>query len=83
LLTGRVDNGSITGRGKHGKVAGPLLALLGRTRVVRAREARQARPVPIEVSWAGSAGPRVKIGRKRKSRSGRAQLQAGFRSIAK
>jgi hypothetical protein len=46
---GRVDNESITGWGKHGKVVGPLLASMGRTRAVRAGEAGQAGPVPIEV----------------------------------
>jgi hypothetical protein len=49
LLTGRVDNGSITGQGKHGKVVGPLLASLGRTWATHAGGARQAGPVPIEV----------------------------------
>jgi hypothetical protein len=38
------------GRGKPGKVAGPLLASLGRTRPACAREAGQAGPVPIEVN---------------------------------
>jgi hypothetical protein len=46
---GRVNNGSITGQGKHGKVAGPLLASLGHTWATHAGEAGQARLVPIDV----------------------------------
>jgi hypothetical protein len=83
LLMGRVDNESITGWGKHGKVVGPLLASMGRTRAVRAGEAGQAGPVPIEVKLGRLGWATRKIGRKRKSRSGRAQLPVGFRPIAK
>jgi hypothetical protein len=83
LLTGRVKNGSITSRGKHGKVARPLLASLGRMRAARTGEAGQAGPVPIEVKLArlGWATPRIWEGKKKWS--GRAQLLAGFRPIAK
>jgi hypothetical protein len=54
------------GQGKHGKVAGPLLASLGCTRDVRVGEAGQVGPVPIEVKLVRLGWATHKIGRKRK-----------------